>query len=69
MRNKESPEERKIRFKLLSSDERKKLIREKLRKQGLTEGSGVSKKDQSYYDKEEMKDLIILTKCFLKKKI
>ena len=37
MNNDESREERKKRFKSLSSEERKKLIRKKLELQGLTE--------------------------------
>ena len=68
MNNDESREERKKRFKSLSSEERKKLIRKKLELQGLTEGSGVRKEDQSSYDKEEMTDLILLTRCFQKNK-
>ncbi len=64
IRKNESPEERKKRFKKLPSDERKRLIREKLKKQGLKEGSGVRDKIQSSYDKEEILDLILLTKCF-----
>ena len=48
--------------------ERKKLIRKKLELQGLTEGSGVREEDQSSYDKEEMIDLILLTRCFQKNK-
>ena len=68
MSNSESPEERKKRFKSLPSEERKKLIRKKLSLQGLTEGSGVREKDQSSYDKEEMIDLILLTRCFQKHK-
>ena len=47
MNNGESREERKKRFKSLSSEERKKLIRKKLELQGLTEGSGVKEEDQS----------------------
>ena len=66
MKNGESPEERKKRFKSLSSAERKMLIRKKLELQGLKEGSGVREKDQSSYDKEEMIDLILLTRCFQK---
>jgi len=66
LRNSESREERKKRFKNLSSAKRKMLIRKKLELQGLTEGSGVRGKDQSSYDKEEMKDLILLTRCFQK---
>ena len=68
MSNSESREERKKRFKNLSSAERKMLIRKKLELQGLIEGSGVSGKDQSSYDKEEMIDLILLTRCFQKNK-
>ena len=64
MKNSESREERKKRFKSLSSAERKMLIRKKLEVQGLTEGSGVREKDQSSYDKEVMIDLILLTRCF-----
>ena len=63
MNNRESREEMKKRFKSLSSAERKILIRKKLELQGLTEGSGVSEKDQSSYDREEMIDLILLTRC------
>ena len=66
MKNSESREERKKRFKSLSSVERKILIRKKLELQGLTEGSGVREKDQSSYDKEEMIDLILLTRCWQK---
>ena len=68
MSNSESREERKKRFKNLSSAERKMLIRKKLELQGLTEGSGVREKNQSPYDKEEMIALIILTRCFPKNK-
>ena len=68
MSNSESREERKKRFKNLSSAERKMLIRKKLELQGLTEGSGVREKDQSSYDNEEMIDLILLTRCFQKNK-
>ena len=68
MNNSKSREEKEKRFKSLSSAERKILIRKKLELQGLTEGSGVSGKDQSSYDKEEMIDLILLTRCFQKNK-
>ena len=68
MKNGESSEERKKRFKSLSSEERKILIRKKLKLQGLTEGSGVKEENQSSYDKEEMLDLILLTRCFQKNK-
>jgi len=69
MKNSKSREERKKSYKSLSSAERKILIRKKLEQQGLTEGSGVREKDQSSYDKEEMIDLILLTRCFQKNKI
>ena len=69
MKNSKSREERKKSYKSLSSAERKILIRKKLKQQGLTEGSGVREKDQSSYDKEEMIDLILLTRCFQKNKI
>ncbi len=68
MNNKESREERKKRFKSLSSEERKILIGKKLKLQGLTEGSGVREKDQTSYNKKEMIDLILLTRCFQKNK-
>ena len=68
MNNSESRAERKKRYKSLSSEERKILIRKKLELQGLTEGSGVREKDQSSYDKEEMIELILLTRCFQKTK-
>ena len=68
MSNSENREERTKRFKNLSSAERKMLIRKKLELKGLTEGSGVRGKDQSSYDKEEMIDLILLTRCFQKNK-
>ncbi len=64
MKNSESREERKKRLKSLSSEERKILIRKKLKQQGLKEGSGVREKDQSSYDKNEIIDLILLTRCF-----
>ena len=63
MSNSESREEMRKRFKNLTSAERKMLIRKKLELQGLTEGSGVRGKDQSSYNKEEMIDLILLTRC------
>jgi len=69
IKNNQTPEERKKRFKNLSSEERKKLIRGKLKSQGLTEGSGVKEKDQCTYDNEEMLDLILLTRCFQMNKI
>ena len=66
MKKSESREERKKRFKSLSSAERKILIRKKLEQQGLVDGSGVREKDQASSDKEEMIDLILLTRCWQK---
>ena len=48
----------------MSSDERKDLIRIKMKDQGLVEGSGVSEKDLSAYDSSEIFDLIQITRCF-----
>ena len=67
MATKETPKERNARFRALSSEERKLLIRKKLSDQGLIEGSGVSGKDLSSYEKEEIIDLLLITKCFSKK--
>ncbi len=68
MTKNETPEERKARFRALSSDERKSLIKKKLKAQGLREGSGVLGKDLSSYNKEEIIDLILITKCVSKNK-
>tara|TARA_Y100001968_G_C19264313_1_gene670862 strand:- start:84 stop:455 length:372 start_codon:yes stop_codon:yes gene_type:complete len=64
MANKETVEKRKKRFQAMSSNERKALIREKMKAEGLLEGSGVPGKDLSSYDREEIWDLIQLTRCF-----
>jgi len=61
---KERSEERKEHFKAMSSDERKALIREKMKAEGLREGSGVPGKDLSSYDRDEIWDLIQVTSCF-----
>ena len=61
-----SPEERIKRFQMLSSEERKKLIRKKLKLLGLEEGSGVRRKDDSSYKSDEITDLILLTRCLKK---
>ena len=66
MEKSKSREERKKRFKNLSSEERKILIRKKLELQGLSEGSGVREKDQTSYDNKDVIDLILLTKCLRK---
>ncbi len=60
---KETTEERKKRFKAMSSTERKALIRQKLRAHGLEEGSGVPGKTISSYDREEVLDAIQATSC------
>ena len=64
MATKESNEDRKERFKSMSSAERKALIRAKMKAQGLQEGSGVPGKDLSSYDRDEIWDLIQVTSCF-----
>ena len=66
LKTNEDQKEREKRFKRLSSEERRSLIRKKLKMQGLTEGSGLKEKDQSSYNKEEIKDLILITRCFQK---
>ena len=45
----------------MSSDQRKKLIKEKMNAQGLEEGSGVK---GATYDKDEVWDLIRIASCF-----
>ena len=57
----ETPEERKERFKAMSSAERRVLIRAKMKAEGLEEGSGV--KDATY-DEDEVWELIQITSCF-----
>ena len=64
MATKESNEERKERFKAMSSADRKALIRAKMKAEGLQEGSGVPGKDLSSYDRDEVWDLIQVTSCF-----
>ena len=64
MATKESREERKNRFKTMSSAQRKALIRAKMKAEGLQEGSGVPGKDLSSYDRDEIWDLIQVTSCF-----
>ncbi len=64
MANQEKPQERHKRFKAMSSKERKALIREKMKVEGLVEGSGVPGKDLSSYDRGEVRDLIKVTSCF-----
>ena len=64
MTTKESNEERKERFKAMSSTERKALIRIKMKAEGLQEGSGVPGKNLSSYERDEIWDLIQVTSCF-----
>ena len=64
MPSQESTEERKKRFKAMSSDERKALIRKRMKDKGLEEGSGVPWKNLSSYDRNEIWDLIQVTSCF-----
>lgn len=61
---KESSEERKKRFKAMSSAERKALIRAKMKAEGLQEGSGVPGKDLSSYERDKIWDLIQVTSYF-----
>ena len=61
MTNQETPEERKERFKAMSSTERKALIRAKMKAEGLEEGSGVK---GTSYEEDEVWDLIRITSCF-----
>ena len=60
----EGSNNRKERFKAMSSAERKLLIRAKMEAEGLEEGSGVPGKDLSSYDRNEIWDLIQVTRCF-----
>ena len=60
----EGSKNRKERFKAMSSAERKVLIRAKMEAEGLEEGSGVPGKDLSSYDRNEIWDLIQVTRCF-----
>ena len=61
---KETPEERKERYMSMSSLERKALIRKKMKALGLEEGSGIKGKDLSFYDRDEVTDLIKITRRF-----
>ena len=58
----ETPEERTKRFQAMSSYQRQDLLRQKMKAQGLLEGSGV--KPLSSYDTNEVWDLIQITSCF-----
>ena len=61
MTNQEMLEQRKKRFKAMSSDQRQALLRKKMRAEGLEEGSGV--RPLSFYDRDEIWDLIQITSC------
>ena len=62
MKKEETSKERKERFKTMSSNERKALIRKKMKAEGLQEGSGVPGKDLFSYDRDEIWDLIQVTR-------
>ncbi len=61
MTNQERLEQRKKRFKAMSSDQRQALLRKKMKAEGLEEGSGV--RPLSFYDRDEIWDLIQITSC------
>ena len=61
---KETSHDRKKRFKRMSSEERQLLIREKMRMEGLEEGSGVKRSQASNYAEDEIRELIEITSCF-----
>ena len=54
-------EERRIKYKSMSSQERKELILKKMKVKGIEVGSGVPSKN---YDNEEVYELIHIAKCF-----
>ena len=54
-------EERKIRFKTMSSNERKALILKKMKTLGIDVGSGIPNKK---YDSKEVYELIHIANCF-----
>ena len=56
--------DRRKQFKAMSSTKRKALIRQKLKAQRLEEGSGVSGKTLSSYDRNEILEIIKITNCF-----
>ena len=57
----ETLKEQKKRFQAMSSHQRKALLRQKMKRQGLIEGSGV--KPLSSYNSDEVWDLIQITSC------
>ena len=64
MNKKETPGSRQKRFKAMTSSERKDLIRKKMKKEGLEEGSGVAGEALSSSNQQEVWDLILITSCF-----
>ena len=54
-------EERRKKYKSMSSQERQELILMKMKAKGIEVGSGVSNKN---YDSEEVYELIHIAKCF-----
>ena len=58
----ETPEERTKRFQAMSSYQRQDLLRQKMKAQGLVEGSGV--KPLSSYNTDDVWDLIQITSYF-----
>ena len=54
-------EERKKRFKSLSSIQRQRLILKKMKEKGIEVGSGIPNKK---YDSEEVYELIYIANCF-----
>ena len=58
-------QERKKRFKSMSSSERQELILKKMKAKGIEVGSGVPNKK---YDNEEIYELIYISNCFLELK-
>ena len=54
-------EERRKKFKSMTSKQRQDLIRKKMKAKGIEEGSGVPNKK---YDSEEVYELIHIANCF-----
>ena len=58
--------ERMKKYKSMSSQERQKLILEKMKAKGIEVGSGVPNKN---YDNEEVRELISIASCFPELKV
>ena len=54
-------EDRRKRFKSMSSSERQELILKKMKERGIVVGSGIPNKK---YDSKEVYELIYITNCF-----